>query len=123
MIAPATAYSIKGALWYQSESDSMGARAPLYERNLPRPDYRLAHPLAPGDFPFLYVQISSCTSSPAEVWGTVREAQRRTLNLVNTAMVVTFDVGDSANVHPSDKQSVAGRLALAARATVYGEKI
>jgi sialate O-acetylesterase len=123
MVAPATAYSIKGALWYQGESDSMGIRAPLYERTFPAmiTDWRTHW--QQGDFPFLYVQISSFTSSPAEVWGTVREAQRRTLKLVHTAMAVTLDVGDPANVHPSDKQSVAARLALAARATVYGEKI
>jgi sialate O-acetylesterase len=76
-----------------------------------------------GDFPFLFVQISSFTSTPSEFWGTVREAQRRTLKLANTAMAVTLDVGDPNNVHPPDKQTVGARLALAARAMVYGEQI
>ena len=76
-----------------------------------------------GDFPFLYVQISSFTSTPAETWGIVREAQRRTLKLANTAMAVSLDVGNAGNVHPADKQTIGARLALAARALAYGEKL
>ncbi len=123
LVAPATGYTIKGAIWYQGESDSMGMRGPLYEKTFPAmiTDWR-AH-WHEGDFPFLFVQISSFTSTSAEGWGTVREAQRRTLKLANTAMAVTLDVGDPNNVHPANKQTVGARLALAARATVYGEKI
>jgi sialate O-acetylesterase len=123
LVAPATNYTIKGAIWYQGESDAMEPRAPLYERTFPAmiTDWRTHW--HEGNFPFLFVQISSFTSTSAEVWGTVREAQRRTLKLANTAMAVTLDVGDPGNVHPPDKQTVAARLALAARATVYGEKI
>ena len=73
-----------------------------------------------GDFPFLYVQISNFYS-PHEDWGQLRDKQRRTLSVANTAMAVTLDVGDRDNVHPADKQTVGARLALAARATVYGE--
>ena len=76
-----------------------------------------------GDFPFLFVQISSYTSTPAETWGVVREAQRRTLKLVNTGMAVSLDVGQADNVHPPDKQTVGARLALAARAVAYGEAV
>ena len=68
------------------------------------------------------MQISSY-NSPGEDWGEVRDAQRRTLAVANTAMAVTLDVGERDNVHPPDKQTVAYRLALAARANVYGEKI
>ncbi len=123
MVAPATGYSIKGVIWYQGESDSMGDRGPLYERTFSTliTDWRARW--AEGDFPFLYVQISSFTSSAAEHWGTIRDAQRRTLKLRNTAMAVTLDVGNPDNVHPADKQTVGTRLALAARAMVYGEKL
>ncbi len=76
-----------------------------------------------GEFPFLFVQLSSFTSTPQESWGIVREAQRRALKLRNTAMAVTIDVGTPDNVHPPDKQSVGLRLALAARAMVYGEAV
>lgn len=72
--------------------------------------------------PFLYVQISSF-NSPGENWGLIREQQRRTLAVANTAMVVTLDVGQADNVHPGDKQTVGARLALAARGLVYGESV
>ncbi len=76
-----------------------------------------------GDFPFLFVQISSFNASPSEDWPAVREAQRRTLSLANTAMAVTIDVGERDNIHPADKQTVGHRLALAARALTYGEHV
>jgi sialate O-acetylesterase len=53
----------------------------------------------------------------------VREQQRRALSIVNTAMAVTLDVGQADNVHPPDKQTVGIRLALGARAVVYGEPV
>ena len=56
-------------------------------------------------------------------WAAVREAQRKTLALVNTGMAVTIDVGDSSNIHPRDKEDVSHRLALWARSISYGENI
>jgi sialate O-acetylesterase len=53
----------------------------------------------------------------------IRDAQRRTLDVTNTAMAVSIDVGEPDNVHPADKQTVAARLALGARALAYGEKV
>jgi sialate O-acetylesterase len=99
------------------------SRAALYEKLFPAmiTDWRTHW--QEGNFPFLFVQISSFTSVPAESWGIVREAQRRTLKLDNTAMAVTLDIGNPDNVHPADKQDVGARLALAARAMIYGEKI
>jgi sialate O-acetylesterase len=122
MIAPYVPYSIKGFLWYQGETNSGVGRANYYRALFPAliEDWR-SH-FAQGDLPFLYVQISSF-NSPAEDWGEVRDAQRRTLSVANTAMVVTLDLGLSGNVHPPDKQTVGHRLALAARATVYGEAV
>ena len=58
-----------------------------------------------------------------EAWAVIREAQRRTLSVANTAMAVTIDIGDPDNVHPADKQTVGARLALAARALAYGENV
>ena len=118
MIAPLAPYSIKGFLWYQGESDSAPERAPLYEALFSAmiADWRTQW--AEGDLPFLYVQISSFRSD-GENWGAVRDAQRRTLAVRNTAMAVSIDVGEAGNVHPPDKQTVASRLALAARGMVY----
>lgn len=122
MVAPFTGYGIKGVIWYQGETNSNVTRAPYYAdlfRGLIT-DWR--HNFAQGAFPFLFAQISSF-NSPDEEWGLVRDAQRRALALTNTAMVVTTDVGDPDNVHPGDKQTVAARLALAARGVAYGERV
>jgi sialate O-acetylesterase len=123
MVAPATPFSIKGVIWYQGESNSRAILAPLYEKVFPTliADWRAKW--QEGNFPFLFVQISSYTSDSSETWGLIREAQRRTLSVANTAMAVTLDVGDPDNVHPADKQAVGGRLALAARAVAYGESV
>ncbi|MDI3253680.1 MAG: sialate O-acetylesterase [Bacillota bacterium] len=120
MIAPLVPYTIKGVLWYQGETNSNPVRAPYYARFFRAliADWRMHW--KEGNFPFLFVQISNFYS-PNEDWGIVRDAQRRTLNVANTAMAVTLDIGDRNNVHPADKQDVGARLALAARALVYGE--
>ena len=122
MIAPFTPLTIKGFLWYQGETNSQADRAPYYADLFAAliGDWRAR--FAQGELPFLYVQISSFRS-PGEDWGLVRDAQRRALALANTAMAVSLDVGTPENVHPPDKQTVGGRLALAARGVVYGEKI
>lgn len=120
MVAPFTHMSIRGFIWYQGETNSAHDRAPYYGTlfsSLIR-DWRLQ--FAQGNLPFLFVQISSF-NSPGEDWGRIRDAQRRTLQLTNTAMAVTLDIGTPDNVHPPDKQTVGHRLALAARHIVYGE--
>jgi len=76
-----------------------------------------------GDFPFLYVQISNFTSTPAEDWAELREQQVRTLAMRNTAMAITIDIGNPTDVHPTDKLDVGLRLARAARALTYGEAV
>jgi len=118
MIAPLAPYSIKGFLWYQGESDSAPERAPMYQSLFSAmiADWRAQW--AQGRLPFLYVQISSF-HSPGENWGAIRDAQRRTLDVANTAMAVSMDVGEAENVHPPDKQTVASRLAMAAHVMVY----
>lgn len=122
MIAPFTPMTVKGFLWYQGETNSAHDRAPFYHSLFSAliADWRMH--FAQGDLPFLFVQISSF-SSPGEDWGRIRDAQRRTLSVANTAMAVTLDVGLADNVHPPDKQTVAARLALPARAMVYGEHV
>ena len=123
MIAPATPYGIKGVIWYQGESNSPRASAYLYSKVFSTMISDWRQQWQQGNFPFLFVQISSFKSTPREDWGTLRDQQRRTLALGNTAMAVTLDVGDPDNVHPADKQTVAARLALAGRALAYGEQV
>ena len=122
MIAPFTPMSIKGFIWYQGETNSAHDRAPFYESLFSGliEDWRMH--FSQGNLPFLYVQISSF-NSPGEDWGRVRDAQRRSLAVANTAMAVTLDIGLAGNVHPPDKQTVGARLALGARALAYGEQV
>jgi sialate O-acetylesterase len=122
MVAPFAPMSLRGFIWYQGETNSAHDRAPYYTSLFSAliRDWRLQ--FAQGNLPFFFVQISSF-NSPGEDWGKVRDAQRRTLGLVNTAMAVTLDIGSPDNVHPPDKQTAGHRLALAARHMVYGEDV
>jgi sialate O-acetylesterase len=123
MIAPLTSFPIRGVIWYQGESNTSRGRAPLYARLFQTMirDWRSAW--EEGDFPFLFVQIANFKTSPESMWPEVRDAQRQTLALAHTGMAVTIDIGNPDDIHPKDKQDVGLRLALAARAISYGEKI
>lgn len=123
MIAPLTPLPIRGVIWYQGESNSALERAPLYNHIFRAmiEDWRREWGI--GDFPFLYVQISNFKSTSAEDWATLREQQLKTLEMKNTAMAVTIDIGNPDNVHPTDKVDVGLRLARAARALSYGEAV
>jgi len=121
MIAPFTRYSIKGVIWYQGETDNEGMKALNYSRVFPALIEDWRKQWAEGPLPFLYVQISSYDGGPA--WSTVRDAQRRALQLEKTGMVVTLDLGSAKNVHPPDKQTVAARLDAAAQQIAYGQNI
>ena len=123
MIAPLTPLPIRGAIWYQGESNSDLDRAPLYSRIFRAMIEDWRRQWAVGDFPFLYVQISNFKSSPTQDWALLREQQLKTLALRNTAMAVTIDIGNPDNVHPTDKVDVGLRLARAARALTYGEQV
>ncbi len=123
MIAPLTPMAIRGVIWYQGESNSALARAPIYERVMRTliTDWRREWGI--GEFPFLFVQISNFKSTPAEDWALLRDQQLKTLAVSHTAMAVTIDIGNPDNVHPTDKVDVGHRLALAARALSYGERV
>lgn len=122
MIAPYTRYAIKGAIWYQGETDQAPGYAANYARVFPALIQDWRRQWAQGEFPFLFVQLSSFTSNQ-DGWNTVRDAQRRTLQLENTGMAVTLDVGNATNIHPADKQTVGARLAAAALGGTYSEKV
>ena len=118
MIAPLIPYGIRGAIWYQGEGNAGQAR--LYRTLFPTMIADWREKWKQGDFPFLFVQLAPFNKQPPEI----REAQLLTLSKSpNTAMAVTADVGDLTNIHPKRKEPVGQRLALAARAIVYGEKI
>jgi len=118
MIAPLVPYAIKGVIWYQGESNSR--KAIEYRTLFPSLIADWREKWKRGDFPFLFVQIAPYDGTAPEI----REAQLLTLaKSPNTAMAVTTDVGDAKDIHPKQKEPVGARLALAARALAYGEKI
>lgn len=123
MVAPITPLAIRGVIWYQGATNTNVERAAMYQPIFEAliKDWRMQW--REGNFPFLFVQIAAYTSVPQENWPVVREAQRRTLDVANTAMAVTIDIGNPDNVHPADKQDVGHRLALGARALSYGEQV
>ena len=123
MIAPLTPYTIKGVIWYQGETNTPDERASSYASLFPAMIQDWRTHWGEGDFPFLFVQLPSVAGIHAG-WAVVRDAQRRTLSVANTGMAATLDLGKkSAGAHPPDKQDVGHRLALVARARVYGEAV
>jgi sialate O-acetylesterase len=118
MVAPIIPYGIKGTIWYQGESNAQKSKQ--YRTLFPAMIADWRKRWNQGDFPFFFVQIAPFNGQPPEI----REAQFLTLAKVkNTAMAVTTDVGEAGNIHPAKKEPVGQRLALAARALTYGEKI
>jgi sialate O-acetylesterase len=127
MIAPMTSFAIRGALWYQGESNAAPYRAYEYRRLFQAmiSDWRKAW--NQGPFPFLFVQLANFMerkAAPAEsAWAELREAQTMALSLPNTGMAAAIDIGEADDIHPRNKQEVGRRLALAARSVAYGEKL
>jgi sialate O-acetylesterase len=120
MMAPVIPYGMRGVIWYQGESNAY--RACQYRELFPAMITQWRRKWAQGDFPFLFVQLANYHFEP-QVFPELREAQAMTLELPQTAMAVTIDIGDSTDIHPKNKQDVGGRLALAARKIAYGEDI
>ncbi len=117
MIAPLVPFALRGVIWYQGESDANRAH-----------EYRILFPALirdwrkqfGHDFPFLFVQIAPFKGQPPEI----RDAQLHAWRTVpRTMMVVTTDCGDANDIHPQKKEPVGARLAVAARAVAYGEKV
>jgi sialate O-acetylesterase len=125
MIAPLTSYAIKGAIWYQGESN--GGYGYQYRTLFPAMITSWRQAWGQDDFPFYYVQLANWLHRqdvPGEcVWAELREAQTLTLTLRNTGMAVAIDIGDGNDIHPKNKQEVGRRLALWALAKDYGKKI
>ncbi len=121
MLAPVIPYGIRGAIWYQGESNRM--RAHQYRRLFPAMIKNWRDDWGQEDFPFYYVQIAPVRSSrPHSQAGELREAQMMTLAVANTGMAVTMDIGNVKNIHPKNKQDVGQRLALWALAKTYGHE-
>ena len=118
MINPLVGYGIKGAIWYQGESNRN--RAKEYRQLFPAMIKTWREKWEQDAFPFYFVQIAPYGYNDGNA-GFVREAQLYTMQTVeNTGMAVTMDIGDCDFIHPREKKLVGDRLALWALSQDYG---
>lgn len=124
MIHPLLPFAFQGVLWYQGEANA--SRAFQYRKSFPLliTNWRQ---LWKRDFPFYYVQLATFAtygnSNEGCAWAELREAQALTLQLPNTGMVVTTDIGNPVNIHPTNKQEVGKRLSAIALNSIYGTQM
>lgn len=127
MINPLINYTIKGALWYQGESNREDPKA--YKKLFPAmvKDWRARWSI--GDFPFYYVQIAPYIYKGNGAFNTsknsafIREAQLKCLDLIpNSGITITMDIGKEFYIHPPNKKEVANRLLFNALNQTYGFK-
>ncbi|HEX8503657.1 MAG TPA: sialate O-acetylesterase [Pyrinomonadaceae bacterium] len=126
MIEPLIPFPVRGAFWYQGESNE--ARAQQYNVLLPTMIRAWRERWGQGDFPFGIVQLPNYRDPKPEPtdepWSHVREAQRRTaVSTKNAGLIVTIDVGEAHDIHPKNKLDVGRRMARWALAEVYGRKL
>ena len=128
MISPLTRFPIKGALWYQGESNGGEGESYYHKMRALVSGWRQAWNL--GDFPFYFVQLASWQNpneNPAggDGWARLREAQTHALAIPNSGMAVSFDtvpLKESGNIHPVNKYDIGLRLARWALNRDYGQK-
>jgi sialate O-acetylesterase len=116
-VHPFVPYAIRGAIWYQGETDVSKPEA--YRALFPAMIRQWRESWGQGDFPFYYVQIAPCGRAGVSS-AYLREAQMMAMSKPNTGMAVAMDVGEAKNIHPLVKRPVGERLALWALAKDYG---
>jgi sialate O-acetylesterase len=126
MIYPIQPLAMKGAIWYQGESNA--GRADQYRKLLPAMIEDWRREWHEGDFPFLIVQLANFMAADTQPvdseWAELREAQTLTAdNVRNGGLALAIDIGNPTDIHPKDKQDVGLRLALAALHTAYHERV
>jgi len=121
MINPLLNLSVRGAIWYQGEANA--SRAHEYASLFPDMIMDWREHWDQGEFPFLFVQLAAFDRPSELTWPELREAQRKALELPNTGMAVTIDIGHPTNIHPENKWDVGKRLTLTALNMVYGKDI
>jgi sialate O-acetylesterase len=118
MIAPLVKYTIKGALWYQGETEAGRAQGDIYGEALMTlvRDWRRA--FGQGDFPFYWVQLANYGNATKNGhWMLVQEGQVTAAALRNTGVAIISDIGNPTSIHPTNKQDVGRRLAMLAQNT------
>ncbi len=121
MIHPFTKLAIKGAIWYQGESNVVLGKdyAELFKAMI-----RAWRRVWDDDIVFLFVQLAGYgDNGQPDMWPILREAQEKALILPKTGMAVAIDIGEKDDIHPKNKKDVGKRLSLAARKIAYDEDI
>jgi sialate O-acetylesterase len=122
MISPLINFAIKGAIWYQGESNA--GEYIKYRSLFPAMINDWRNKWGIGDLSFLFVQLANFMDPPEEPqessWAGLREAQTMTLSLPKTGMAVIIDIGEAKDIHPRNKDDVGYRLSLAALKVTYG---
>ena len=127
MVSAVVPYAIKGAIWYQGESNA-GYMTEAYEDYFSTMIQSWRTEWGRGDFPFYWAQLAAFKAPNAEPldddgWASICDQQRRTLKLPNTGMAVLTDIGEEKDIHPRNKADVGKRLALWALAKDYDVKV
>jgi sialate O-acetylesterase len=121
MIHPLCPFSLRGAIWYQGESNS--DEGMLYTERMKALIAGWRQIWGEGDFPFYFVQIAPYNyGRDPEIIGEFWEAQAAAQAIPNVGMAVINDIGDLKDIHPANKQEVGRRLALWALANTYGQR-
>lgn len=118
MINPLVPYAIRGAIWYQGESNAGRPQEylPLFSAMIT--GWR--DQFGQGDFPFYWVQLANYNNPEGTNWAFLRESQTKTLALPHTGQAVIVDIGDRRDIHPRNKKDVGRRLARLALKNDYG---
>jgi sialate O-acetylesterase len=123
MIAPLVPMALRGALWYQGESNADDA---LYLEKKKTMVAEWRQLFRDPELPFYFVQLAAwqpVDENPAGGgWGAIRDLQRRCLTIPHTGMASAIDIGDAADIHPKNKADVGERLALWALRDEYDKK-
>ncbi len=120
MVAPLVPYGIRGAIWYQGETNV--GHAQEYRKLLPALIKGWRQAWGIGDFPFIFAQLPNWNDPNLNLgngWPELREAQASALSLPNTGMAILIDIGESNDIHPKNKADVGLRLGLAALHEAY----
>ncbi len=126
MVHPLKPISVRGAIWYQGESNGNEGESYYHKMRALIQGWRMV--FENDELAFGFVQLADFrkpTDNPAggDGWAKLREAQRKTLNLPHTGMAVIIDIGNANDIHPRNKQDVGDRLARWAEASVYDKKV
>lgn len=123
MTAPCLPYVVRGVVWYQGESNDRNPDA--YEALLKTMIMDWRREWMQETLPFVIVQLPGCGVDIAagDAWPRIREAQHRAAELPDTAVTCNLDLGETNDLHPLDKKTIAYRASLAIRGMIYGEDL